>query len=154
MYPHRAWDPGLDPQAGHGYGQPQPGQQAQGQSASVSWQDQVRGNPAAEYAALMQARAVDGTSGGVQGHVQFAGMQQMGMSQAVDERGFGAGMMDSGFASRGERPGGRVCCHDAGVGGAGAASDDADAARRAGRRYRMARSCDGSNEHGPWDVAE
>ena len=31
---------------------------------------------------LMQARAADGTSGGVQGHVQFAGMQQMGMSQA------------------------------------------------------------------------
>ena len=25
MYPHRAWDPGLDPQAGRGYGQPQPG---------------------------------------------------------------------------------------------------------------------------------
>ena len=55
---------------------------------------QVRGNPAAEeYAALMQARAADGTSGGVQGghvNVKFAGMQQMGMSQAVDGRGFGA----------------------------------------------------------------
>ena len=51
MYPHRAWDPGLDTQAGRrGYGQPQQGQQAQGQSASVSWQDQTRGNPAAEYA--------------------------------------------------------------------------------------------------------
>ena len=86
MYPHRAWNPGLDLQAGRGYGQPQPGQQAQGKSASVSWQDQARGNPAAEYAALMQARAADGTSGGVQGHVQFAGMQQMGMRQAVDGR--------------------------------------------------------------------
>ena len=54
---------------------------------------QVRGNLAAEYAALMQARAADGTSsGGVQGHVQFAGMQQMGMSQAVDGRSFGAGV--------------------------------------------------------------
>ena len=76
MYPHRAWDPGLqlDPQAGRGCGQPQPGQQAQGQSTSVSWQDQVRGNFAAEYAVLMQARAADGTGGGVQGHVQFAGM--------------------------------------------------------------------------------
>ena len=61
MYPHRAWDPGLDPQAGRGYGQQQPGQQAQGQSASGTWQDQVRGNPAAEYAALMQSRAADGT---------------------------------------------------------------------------------------------
>ena len=77
MYPHRAWDPGLDTQAGRrGYGQPQQGQQAQGQSASVSWQDQVRGNPAAEYAALMQARAADGAGGGVQGHVPFAGVKQ------------------------------------------------------------------------------
>ena len=104
VYPHRAWDPGLDPQAGRGYGQPpsRAGQQAQGQSASVSWQGQVRGNPAAEYAALMQTRAADGTGGGVQEHVQFAGMQQRGMSQAVDGRGFGAGMMDSGYAPRGD----------------------------------------------------
>ena len=103
MYPHRAWDPGLDPQAGRGYGQQQPGQQAQGQSASGTWQDQVRGNPAAEYAALMQSRtAADGTSGGVQGHVQFAGMQQMGMNQAMGEQGFGAGMMHGGYAPRGD----------------------------------------------------
>ena len=98
MYPHRAWDPGLDPQAGRGYGQPQPGQQAQGQSASVSWQDQVRGNPAAEYAALIQARAAEGASGGAQGHAQFAGMRQMGMNQAVDRRGFDAGAMANGHA--------------------------------------------------------
>ena len=60
MYPHRAWDSGLDQQAGRGYAQPQPGKQltgVQGQSAEVSWQGQVRGNPAAEYAALVQARA-------------------------------------------------------------------------------------------------
>ena len=74
MYPHRAWDPGLDPQAGRGYGQPQSGQQAQGQSASVSWRDQVRGNPAAEYAALMQARSAEGASGEVQGNAQYAGL--------------------------------------------------------------------------------
>ena len=102
MYPHRAWDPGRDPQAGRGYGQPQPGQQAQGQSVGVSWQDQVRGNPAAEYSALMQSRVADGTGGGVQGHVPFAGMQQMGTSQTVDERGFGAGMMEGGYAPRGD----------------------------------------------------
>ena len=89
---------GADPQAGRGYGQPQPGQQAQGQSASVSWQDQVRGNPAAEYAALMQARAAEGASGGAQGHAQFAGMRQMGMNQAVDRRGFDAGAMANGHA--------------------------------------------------------
>ena len=62
----------------------------------------MRGNPAVEYAALMQARAADGTSGGVQGHVQPAGMQQMGMNQAMDGRGFGVGMMDSGYAPRGD----------------------------------------------------
>ena len=85
---------GADPQAGRGYGQPQPGQQAQGQSASVSWQDQVRGNPAAEYAALIQARAAEGASGGAQGHAQFAGMQRnVGINQAVDGRGFDAGVM-------------------------------------------------------------
>ena len=94
--------PGLDPQAGRGYGQPQPGQQAQGQSASGTWQDQVRGNPAAEYAALMQSRTADGTGGGVQGHVQFAGMQQMGMNQAMGEQGFGGGMMHGGCAPRGD----------------------------------------------------
>ena len=93
---------GADPQAGRGYGQPQPGQQAQGQSASVSWQDQVRGNPAAEYAALMQARAAEGASGGAQGHAQFAGMQQMGMNQAMDGRGFDAGTMANGHAPRGD----------------------------------------------------
>ena len=102
MYPHRAWDPGLDPQAGRGYGQQQPGQQAQGQSASGTWQDQVRGNPAAEYAALMQSRAADGTGGGVPGHVQFAGMPQMGMNQAMVEQGFGAGGMQGGYAPRGD----------------------------------------------------
>ena len=153
MYPHRAWDSGLDPQAGRGYGQQQPGQQAQGQNASGTWQDQVRGNHAAEYAALMQSRTADGTSGGVQGHLQFAGMQQMGMNQAMGEQGFGAGMMHGGNAPRGD-PGGRVCCHDSGADGSGTASDDADAFRRAGRRYRMARSYDGSNEHEPWNVAE
>ena len=62
----------------------------------------MRGNPAAEYAALMQSRTADGTSGGVQGHVQFAGMQQVGMNQAMGERGFGAGMMDGGYAPRGD----------------------------------------------------
>ena len=62
----------------------------------------MRGNPAAEYAALMQARAADGTGGGVQGHVQFAGMHQMGMSQAVDGRGFDAGAMANGHAPRGD----------------------------------------------------
>ena len=98
MYPHRAWDPGLDPQAGRGYGQQQPGQQAQGQSASGTWQDQVRGNPAAEYAALMQSRAAEGTDGGVPGHAQFTEMPQMGMSQAMGEQGFGAGVMQGGYA--------------------------------------------------------
>ena len=102
MYPHRAWDPGLDPQAGRGYGQQQPGQQAQGQSASGTWQDQVRGNPAAEYAALMQSRAAEGTDGGVPGHAQFTGMPQMGMSQAIGEQGFGAGGMQGGYAPRGD----------------------------------------------------
>ena len=70
MHPHRAWDPGLDPQADRGYGQPQPGKQLTGvhgqsaSSASVSWQGQVRGNPAAEYAALMQARTAEEAGGG------------------------------------------------------------------------------------------
>ena len=76
------------------YGQPQqPGQQLtvvhHGQSASVSWQDQVRGNPAAEYAALMQARtAEEAGAGAAPMPAQLSGMQQMGINQArMDGRG-------------------------------------------------------------------
>ena len=102
MYPHRAWDPGLDPHAGRGYGQPQPGQQAQGQNASVSWQDQVRGNPAAEYAALMRARSVEGAGGGAPTDAISQWMQHLEMGQAMDARGPGAGVMGSGYAPMGD----------------------------------------------------
>ena len=103
----------------------------------------------------MQARAADGTSGGVQGHVQFSGMQQIGMSQAMDGRGFGAGMMDSGYAPRGDPAAAYTAMMQAQTAPAQFPPTHADAVRRAGRRwYRVARSYDGSNEHEPWDVAK
>ena len=65
MDPRRAWDPRMDPRAGRGDGQQQlPGQQQQ-QAWEVPWQDQVRGNPQAEYAAIAQARG--GAAAGVGG---------------------------------------------------------------------------------------
>ena len=65
MDPRRAWDPRMDPRAGRGDGQQQlPGQQQQ-QAWEVPWQDQVRGNPQAEYAAIAQARS--GAAAGVGG---------------------------------------------------------------------------------------
>ena len=57
MDPRRAWDPRMDPRAGRGDGRQQLFMQQQQQQAfEVPWQDQVRGNPQAEYAALAQAR--------------------------------------------------------------------------------------------------
>ena len=56
MDPRRAWDPRMDPRAGRGDGQQPLLRQQQQQAWEVPWQDQVRGNPQAEYAALAQAR--------------------------------------------------------------------------------------------------
>ena len=58
----------------------------------ASWQDQVRGNPAAEHTALMQARTAEEAGGGAAPMTaQLTGMQQMGMNQAMDGRGFHPG---------------------------------------------------------------
>ena len=76
-----------------------------GQSANnVScWQGQVRGNPAAEYAALMQARTAEEAGGGAAPTpAPFVGMQQMGINQAMDGRGFEPVAMATGYAPRGD----------------------------------------------------
>ena len=104
----------------------------------------------------MQARAADGTSGGVQGHVQPAGMQQMGMNQATDGRGFGfgVGMMDSGYAPRGDPAAAYAAMMQAQAAPAQFPPTQMQLVQRANRRYRVERSYDGSNVHEPWDVAE